>query len=144
MRPSFNRMFQTGYNRLIRPFTPSRISVYNGVGVRASKYFDFTDVVPDYESPLIDAIREYVEPGDRVGIVGGGLGVSAVWAARSGGQVVVYEAASERVGLVKETAEINKEAESITVEHAIVGDVVEAWGDSTAAPQIQSEDFSLL
>lgn len=93
------RSVQFGYNTWVRPLLPKRVVSYNGVPVRASRIGDsikpwLTRDIPGYEEALVQGIRQYVEVGDTVVVVGGGWGVSTVAAAKrfgNGGQVITFE-----------------------------------------------------
>lgn len=117
------------YDWLLRPHLPTKISVHNGVPIQDhARLFDITEVFPAYEEPLIKSIRNEVESGDEVVIVGGGLGVSSVVAARtagSEGSVRTYEASTEQCQVVQNTVELNKQTMSVEVRHAAVGHVSE-------------------
>jgi hypothetical protein len=61
----------------LRLLLPVKILDYNGVKVANSRIFD--NIIPgvegsalDYESALVSALKEEVEPSDTVFIVGGG------------------------------------------------------------------------
>lgn len=127
------------YNRFVRPRTPRKIAVFNGIPVRSIRFFDFTDEFPEYEAPLIRMIRDRVDEGERVVIVGGGRGVSSVAAARrvqSAGSVRTYEGSEKHVALVRETLRLNKVEERVTVSHAVVGDAIELADDPSGAEQV--------
>jgi len=128
---------QTAYNSLIRKRLPKRLGVKSGVAVRADRLLDTTWIDQTVEEPCVDAHQRHVRPGDDVVIIGGGWGVTPVHAARQGGDVTVFEAASEHVDIVAETARLNQASDAISVEHALVGDAVDVWGDDvgrTVAP----------
>jgi hypothetical protein len=132
------------YNATLRHRLPRKIVVYNGVAVRAGGLFDATDVKPDYEASLIAAMRERITPGDRVVIVGGGRGVSAVVACRRvgpEGSVTVYEGAASQVDLVRETLDLNEASDGVTVKHAIVGDPHELWSEGGDAERVDASDL---
>ncbi|WP_302081592.1 hypothetical protein [Salinibaculum rarum] len=121
------------YNQSIRPRLPRKQTTYNGIPVRAARWFDsivpwtMSPERPHYESGLIDALRRYVTTGETVVIVGGGWGVSAVVAAKlvgENGSVIVFEGGATKVEHVRETARLNNVADRITVHHAIVGDKI--------------------
>lgn len=135
---------QATYNRVVRPHLPRKIAVYNGVPVRNVRLFDVTDVVPDYEAPLVGAIRQRVQNGDTVVIVGGGLGVSTVAAARQcgpDGTVVAYEAGGERAERARETIELNGVADVATVRRALVETDVAVVGDAADVPTVAASDL---
>lgn len=95
-----------------------------------------------YEAALLRGLREHVRQGDQVVIVGGGIGVTAVFSARQtgpSGTVKCFEGSLEQVGLMKKTIQRNK-IENITINHAVVAESIAVYGDtfgfaSVIAPQ---------
>lgn len=88
---------------------------------------------PRYESALVHYMHLYVQQGDRVVIIGGGWGATAVTAAKrvgASGQVTVYEAAREYAAHVRRAVEINGVTDHVCVEHATVGPAVAVRGSS--------------
>lgn len=131
------RLVQLVYDHTLRPLLPRKIAAFNGVPVRAPRLFDMTDVRPAYEATLVDRIGAIVSRGDRIILVGGGFGVSAVHAARAAGdsgRVHVFEAAAGRADTVRETARLSRLDDRITVEHATVGSSVRVADDGPVAP----------
>src|SRR5262245_34289660 len=63
---------------------------------------------PEYEGALCRGLREHVRVGDRVVIVGAGIGVTAVVAAQCGGVVRCYEGSLEQVRLARKTIKRNR------------------------------------
>jgi hypothetical protein len=126
------------YAEFVRPVLPRTGDVveYNGVAVEEVRRLD--GVVPasltryvttsgddDYEDVLVDQLRRHVEAGDEVAVVGGGLGVSSVAAARAtgpDGHVDVYEGSEPHVGRVARTLRLNGVDDRSTVHHAIVSE----------------------
>lgn len=87
--------------------------------------------IADYEQTLISALRSQVRLGDRVTIVGGGEGVTAVVAAKAVGEtgsVVCFEGNSWGVRKIKATATRNKVSRRLTVKHAVVGEAIGVYG----------------
>jgi hypothetical protein len=87
---------------------------------------------PDYEDALVAALSETVRSGDRVVIVGGGIGVtSVVTALRTGpsGGVQCFEGNKRRVLQVQQTAARNK-VTNVSVHHAVVGKAISVFGDA--------------
>jgi hypothetical protein len=77
-----------------------------------------------YEAAEMDAIRAYVEPGDHVVVVGGGLGVTAVTAtraARESGRVTVFEPSSTAVSVCARTISHHDLDDTVQIEHASIG-----------------------
>lgn len=125
-------MIQNLYDALFRDLLPRKIGVYNGVAVRRPRLFDRTDVLNDYEAELCAGIREVTQNGDSVVIVGGGLGVSTVIAARHGSSVTTYEAADEYMGLIEQTTELNMVQDRVSIKHRIVAEERSLYGPSSA------------
>lgn len=124
------------YNVLVRPHTPRKLAVFNGIAVRGVRLFDATDTFPNYERPLIAGIRSRVTPDDTVTVVGGGRGVSSVSAAhRTGpkGSVNTYEGSAERCELATETVDLNGVDDIVEVNHNIVGEAVSLANASKGA-----------
>lgn len=138
-----------GYDTWIRPLLPKRVVSYNGVSVLASRLGDslvpwHVRDIPGYESALVEGIKQFVETGDTVVIVGGGLGVSTVVAARQSGadgRVIAYEGGNETVEKVKKTVQLNDVEDRISVHHAIVGRAVSLRDDGTEAKTISPVDL---
>lgn len=115
------------YNQTIRPYLPNTVGLLNGVATPFPKYLDRDIVHQDYEEGLIDGIQSLVAPGDRVVIIGGGRGVSAVRTAEvvgPTGSVTVFEAVEEQVDKIQQVAEMNKVADRIDVNQGTFGDQV--------------------
>jgi len=82
--------------------------------------------------------------GDRVVIVGGGVGVSTVVAARQVGLtgiVITYEAGIEQVEILNEAIELNEVHEQVYVIHGIVGPAVNVYSSSSDAEVIDPSDL---
>lgn len=97
---------------------------------------------PAYESGLVAALREQVQPGDRVVVVGGGIGVTAAVAALQAGpsgHVECYEGASEGVAMVHTTARRNGVADRVTVHHAVVARSIAVYGTEPDRPAVPPE-----
>jgi hypothetical protein len=129
-------LVQRLYDRVLRPRLPRKIGVYGGIPCRAPKLLDQQTVVPDHEIEARQALMTSCRPGDRVLILGGGFGATAVTAARAvgpGGEVLVYEAARSRVNALRETMRINDVSEQTSILAGAVGPQVDVWGESAAA-----------
>lgn len=132
------------YNKLIRPYTPKKIASFNGVPVRGVHLLDATDEFPEYEGALLEGIRSNVDSNDTVVVVGGGRGVSSVVAARQAapdGHVTAYEGGCERLSVARETASLSRVADSVSIEHGIVGSGVDVVGDSSEAAIVEPNDL---
>ncbi|WP_440990369.1 FkbM family methyltransferase [Haloarchaeobius baliensis] len=103
-----------------------RTLVLNGVAVPSEELEADRDLYPNHEGRVVDALRRHVHRGDRVVVVGGGWGVTAVVAARMThfeGAVTVYEPSEKMLGYLRRAVEVNRVADLVTVEHAAVGSV---------------------
>lgn len=139
---------RTVYDRVlrdrVRSALPNRIGVYNGVAVRDRALTDARDVLVDYETPLVAALRGDVREGDTVVVVGGGKGVSTVVAGQRvgpDGSVVCYEGGCEGVARVRDTVRLNRTDDRTEVVHAVVGPDVSVWGDTAGAAAVHPTDL---
>ena len=146
----------------LRPLLPATGSVlYSGVKTQYTKRWGdnitpaswrpFTDNdIPDYESTLVAALRERVESGDRVVVVGGGLGITTTVAAIQAGAtgtVDCFEGASEGVEKVRRTALLNGVASRVSVHHAVVAQSISVYGtepDQAVVPPSALPDCEVL
>lgn len=137
------------YNRHIAPLMPRAIAEYNGVDVRAARYFDSVlpwrdKDKPHYESGLVSGLEDYVEPGDGIAIVGGGWGVTAVKAAQQAGrsgEVTVYEGSAKEVDHVRDTIAVNGVSDRVTVVHGVVGPTISLRGEAGEAAHLTPEEL---
>lgn len=131
------------YRTTIRRFLPTVAEVkYSGVRIsRERKLGDGKlpgflipyplEDIEGYEQTLISALRSQIRPGDKVTIVGGGEGVTAVVAAKAAGDtgsVVCFEGSSWGVHKTKTTASRNGVSKRLRVEHAVVGEAIHVYG----------------
>ena len=136
------------YKRLVRPAMPySGYVMYNGVDIgRKRRYgdnflsklrLDYTvGDISTYESGLVTALSNNVIPGDKIVVVGGGVGVTVIHAAlRTGeyGRVDCFEGDINGVNSVRLTAHRNNVSCRVHVHHAIVGENIGVYGDSGGA-----------
>jgi len=114
-----------------------KIAVYNGVAIRNSPLLNKIDVNPDHEAQLIAAIRRYVENGETAVIVGGGTGPSTVVTAHQVGQkgsVTTFEAVEKLIKIIRETVDLNKVDDRVTIHHAIVEKPIYLPGEQGRTP----------
>lgn len=137
------------WDQTVRPQLPRRVVPYNGVRVRAARWFDpslpwYTAGRPRYEVGLLAGIQGHAAPGDSVVIVGGGWGVSAVVAStRTGetGSVAVYEGSASAVEQVEETIRLNGVVDRVSVHHAVVGPEIQLNGGRGGATELSPEEL---
>lgn len=93
---------------------------------------------PSYEAGLVAGLNADVRSGDRIVVVGGGIGVTvAVAALRTGvsGRVECYEGNSQNCHLVRQTAALNA-VNNVHVHHAVVASNIAVYGDASEAGAI--------
>jgi hypothetical protein len=144
------RLFHQVYKKVIRPALPMADPIlYAGIPVGHRKVGDARfsrdfDDAPGYEQALVTALKADVERGDRVVIVGGGLGVTSVIAAKATGatgHVDCYEGDWRGVTRIRQVARLNVVADRITAHHAIVGKAIAVSGNAAAARSIHPCDM---
>jgi hypothetical protein len=144
------------YRDRLRPRLPTvGYPRWNGVNVaRPRKLFDAVvperwkpypvDDDPQYESALAAELRRHVRDGDRVLIVGGGFGVTAVTAARATGprgEVRCVEAVLDRVRDIEVALRLNRVSAPVHLEHAVAGPAISLLGESNDARIIPPEEL---
>lgn len=105
-----------------------RSVVYNGVAVPSVEPEAGKDYHPEREAACGDALRQHVDRGDAVVVIGAGRGLTTVIAARMThfeGSVTAYEANSGMLETLRRTIEVNRVADLVTTIHAAVGSVSE-------------------
>ena len=143
------------YQRTLRPRLPLRGQVrYSGVIVADRRLGD--EIAPrhwtpedrediaDYEFALMQGLKGAVRPGDVVVVVGGGLGVTVVEAAKlvgAEGRVHCYEGSPAYARRVARTAAMNGVAARVQVECATVGAAVGVYvgEDEAMGPILPAE-----
>lgn len=124
---------------------PSRkIAVFNGIAVRGASFYSKTDIFPEHEAELISAIRNYIQNGEKVIVVGGGSGASSVVVAHqigNTGSVIVYEGNKNSAARTRETININKVNDRVEIIHAIIEKPVYLLGELGNPPLIPASDF---
>lgn len=94
---------------------------------------------PNYENALVDGLGRCVRPNDRIVIIGGGLGVTAIIAARLAapyGNVICFEGGRDQVARIKRNAIFNKVNDRLNVYHAFVGPHDHVYSDISEATNI--------
>jgi len=130
-------VFNFLYNRTLRRASPRTVVQYNGVYVRngymIDRIFPFVgEGRANYETGIVEAIRDHIKKGDSVVIVGGGLGVATVVAAQHVGEqgsVTCLEGSAEQIRKVNETLNLNDVSGRVRLRHAIVGKEHAIWGE---------------
>lgn len=99
---------------------------------------------PTYEAPLVAGLRQHVRKGDKIVVIGGGVGITAVVAAiETGptGAVICYEASADQFEEVKRTVAANGLADRIEVRHAVVGEAIGVYGLSAYGDVLAPRDL---
>lgn len=125
------------YNELLRPHLPRKLGLYNGVIARQPRLFDATDHIPNYKDTFLTHVRDAVDAGETVVVIGGGKGIASVVAAEAvgnSGRVITYEASRSQAEICRETMALNEVSDVSTVEVSLVGPAKNVYGADTAAP----------
>ena len=130
-------LFRTIYNTIVRPKTPNKISIHNGVAAREVYLFDSTDVFPGEKKHYLGELSTSIESGDTVVQIGAGAGVSTVVASELSapeGKAITYEAGYEQAKIAEDTIELNRktwrETSPVEIKHALVGEAVNVYGEA--------------
>jgi hypothetical protein len=144
------------YRRAIRPWLPVKATMTKAAIVSCLDRHVGDDYVParwlstllfddpTYEYALVCGLRSHVHAGDKVIVVGGGLGITAALAAQlvgPQGSVICYEGSLGNVANVLETARRNDVADRITVKHAVVGANLSVYGSTGNCGTVRAEDL---
>jgi len=142
------------YRQGVRPFIPTREPV-RYAGIRICHDVKWGDRIvpkswvpadalagnqPNYEVTLVAGLKETVQSGDRVVVVGGGLGVTATVAALCtgpSGTVQCFEGSKHQVRFVRQTAARNN-VNNVTVHHAVVANSIAVYGTASASDDLGS------
>jgi hypothetical protein len=148
------RLFSYVYKNFVRGLLPKGSPIlyagipigYRKVGDRLlPKLYQSPNVgdAPGYEQALVTALKANVKRGDNVVIVGGGLGITCVVAARAAetGQVKCFEGDLQGVDAVRRVARLNGVAERVTALHAIVGEAIGVYGDALATTTVHPSEL---
>lgn len=124
---------------------PSRkIAMFNGIAVRGASLYSKIDLYPEHEAELISAIRNYIQSGENVLVIGGGTGASTVAVAHQvgiKGTVITYEGNKNSVSVVNDTINLNKVEDRVSVKHVIVEKPIHLMGFVGKAPTLLAKDF---
>jgi hypothetical protein len=111
----------------------------------AGEYFNASlNDVPGYESALVQGLNTYVKPGMTVVVVGTGIGVTAVVAAKRaapGGKVICFEGSRINVDRARVTAKRNGVADRLQVNYALIGPAIGVYHDDHSAPHVDLKDL---
>lgn len=120
------------YRAVLRPLLPSVPARYAGLPVPATRKLGditFADFLrpemgdlPTYEQALIGGLNSVARPGDRILVVGGGMGVTCTVASKlvgPMGHVLCFEGGADQVDAIRKTAALNDAV--VEVRHGFVG-----------------------
>ena len=109
----------------------------------------FTNHVPsimvDKKNVNIKMIKKYVRYNDYVTVIGGGYGLTAMFAAKGAGpdgKVTIYEADSKSISTVKKTLEMHNVIERCEIIHAIIADAYELISDGETGDVIHPSEIN--
>lgn len=142
-----SRLVQTVAFKILSKWfrVPSRkIAVFNGVAVRGTSLSSEVDIFPEHEAELISAIRNHVQHGEKALVIGGGSGASTVVVAHqvgNNGSVIAYEGNKNSTARSKETINLNKVDDRVTIKHAIIEKPVYLVGEIGQPPTIAAKNL---
>lgn len=143
------------YRNSIRRLMPVQQVCYAGIRVALDRRLGDALLAPhlrhnppgdiaQYEQGLIAALHEFARTGDRVVIVGGGVGVTAAVAANlvgATGFVLCFEGGVEQASVARNTVRINGFGNRADVRHAVVGAAIDVYGDAGSAEVVSPADL---
>ena len=125
--------------RKFKHFLPYSYGEYNGVKAASHNVLESKIDIrrrkrPDYESGLINGLKNHVKKDDKIVILGGGFGITAVKAANfcKPGTVHVFEASKSQLDRIRRTLDINN-VNNVELHQAIVGKEVDVWGSASGS-----------
>lgn len=135
---------QEVYNKTIRDMLPHKDRSLAGVKVRDTPLFDRTADNPTYKIGLILSIYDTISVDDHVEIVGFGRGVTTTHILQAGASHVTgYEGAANMITKGITTVERHfGDSPPLDVRHAIVGDPIDVYDDSSDAAIVPPADLS--
>jgi hypothetical protein len=128
----------------VKEFIPTKIGVFNGIYVNNVAFFEPRLQDKNYEEHLVYPLRLLINPSDDVIMIGGGMGVSTVIAAKQiseRGSVVTFEGAEKSVEVTNETIQLNEVNNKAAVKHTIVGPDKELSGNMGEAGHIKPSEL---
>jgi hypothetical protein len=141
-------IFKKVYDSVVRPYTPKKISMCNGVAVKRVHLFDYTETFPEYKREFVTPLAETIQDGDTVVQVGAGAGVSTVVAAEiagPNGKAITFEASEDQLNAANETLRLNKKTwrnwADVDIHHALIGTAVKVPGELGEPKLIDPEDL---
>jgi len=133
---------ETLYQRTLREHLPRRPMVVDGeqIVIKRPRLLDTSvGATQVFERAECDAIRDLVEHGDHVVVIGGGYGSTTVLASRLAGpdgRVEVWEAAPEMAELTRWAIEHNETSAPISVYETPVATVTESSREQFGEPSV--------
>lgn len=102
------------------------------------------DDIPGYEIALLEGLRQTVQRGDRIVVIGGGMGITAVAAAvmaGPSGKVICYEGNLDSVRRIGITAQNNDVVERLEIRAAIVGEDIGVYKGSHSTTVVSAGEL---
>lgn len=100
--------------------------------------------LPNHEPNYVPLLREHIHKGEEVVLIGGGIGVSTVVAARqvgSEGTVKTFEGSQSEVERTNRTVQLNNVIDRVQVHDAIIGEKIHIRGAEVDANRIDPKDL---
>jgi len=149
-KEGFFKLFKIIMLKIIPKISVKQIEKHNNISVLVEKKVPiFFNKIKDNlisEEGIVAAHKKLTGLGDRVTIVGGGMGVTAVTASKlvgETGRVVVYEGGDKSFENLTETIKLNNIEKICNVYHTVIGKGIDVYGgDSINANCIYPMDLS--
>jgi len=136
----FSRQFQK-----ILPLNGPVLYAGLPTGMNRKRFFFFRGKSDNdqYEAALISGLSECVREGDRVVVIGGGMGITAAFAALQAGpkgRVICFEGSKKCVRDIWKTLERNGVMETVDVRNLVVGPNIGVYHDDTPKESLKPEE----
>lgn len=133
IRDSLYKLARLVYDNTVREYLPYKLGLAYNVPIRDNKIFDFNNINHYRKFEMLEYLERTTYPGDKVLIIGGGLGMAPVVCGKRvlpDGKVIVYEGAKKQCERTRKTINLNKVEEYIKIEHSIVGEDLNVKGSN--------------
>lgn len=134
------KWIQKFFDLYLRKYLPPKKISVNGIEVYGGTIFDRTlQNMEGYEQELIDELESALLAEDHVCIVGGGLGITTVIAARTAERITTYEAGRVNARNIQRTVDYH-DLDNVEVVPKPVGNPISIWGRESASNDVISPE----
>jgi hypothetical protein len=150
-KDGYLKLFNILILKIIPKITVKLIEIHNGIPIFVEKkvpiFFNRVKKYPVTEEGIAAAHRKLTGLGDRVVIIGGGLGVTAVIASKLVGDtgiVIVYEGGDKSFKNLNQTIKLNNLEKVCNVYYAIVGNGVDIYGGNSINAILEFKGYKII